>query len=191
MFVFGGGDGKRWLNDLIVFNITQSEWSGPIETRGNSPPSGRLQHAAVVFDKKLFIFGGEPDRFRQLNDLFCLDTTTMTWSEPIVDGIPPSPRVSVTGCLVNNTVYFFGGFDGQKWLNDLHTLNLESMVWKNQKTYGQIPLARCRHTANYLKGKLYIFGGNDCDMSFNNVHNLWIKIEVPSATLSNDLGNLL
>ena len=100
MYVFGGGDGKNWLNDLVIFDLNTYEWIGPIDTKG-TPPSGRLQHAAIVHDKRLFIFGGEPDRYRQLNDLFYLDTTNMTWYEPTIEGPPPTPRVSVTGCLVN------------------------------------------------------------------------------------------
>lgn len=178
MYIFGGGDGKYWLNDLMIFDLLTNTWSGPVQTKG-TPPSGRLQHAAVVYDKKLFIFGGEPDRYRQLNDLFYLDTTSMTWFQPEVGGIAPSPRVSVTGCLVNHTVYLFGGFDGSNWINDLHTLDLQNMNWDKKKTYGTKPTPRCRHSANYLKGKLFIFGGNDCDMSFNNIYTLWIKIHVP------------
>lgn len=123
MYVFGGGDGKYWLNELVVFDLKNLEWKGTVETKGRAP-SGRLQHAAVAFDKKIFIFGGEPDRYRQLNDLFYLDTTNMTWYEPEVGGSPPNPRVSVTGSLVNNNVYFFGGFDGVNWLNDIHVLDL-------------------------------------------------------------------
>jgi len=123
MYVFGGGDGKNWLNDLVIFDLINYEWIGPIETKG-TPPSGRLQHAAIVHDKRLFIFGGEPDWYWQLNDLFYLDTTNKTWYEPTIEGTPPTPWVSVTGCLVNQMVYFFGGFDGTNWINDLHTLDL-------------------------------------------------------------------
>ena len=32
MFVFGGGDGKYWLNDLLIFDLTTLEWSGPVAT---------------------------------------------------------------------------------------------------------------------------------------------------------------
>ena len=39
MFVFGGGDGKNWLNDLVIFDISTYEWLGPIKTKG-TPPSG-------------------------------------------------------------------------------------------------------------------------------------------------------
>jgi len=27
MFVFGGGDGKYWLNDLLIFDLVNLEWS--------------------------------------------------------------------------------------------------------------------------------------------------------------------
>jgi hypothetical protein len=27
MFVFGGGDGKYWLNDLLIFDLANLEWS--------------------------------------------------------------------------------------------------------------------------------------------------------------------
>jgi hypothetical protein len=60
MFVFGGGDGKYWLNDLLIFDLANLEWNGPVQTQGIAPV-GRLQHSAITFEKKIFIFGGEPD----------------------------------------------------------------------------------------------------------------------------------
>tara|TARA_B110000285_G_scaffold80282_1_gene92692 strand:+ start:722 stop:1015 length:294 start_codon:yes stop_codon:yes gene_type:complete len=63
MFVFGGGDGKFWLNDLLILDLNGLEWTGPVPTQGISPV-GRLQHSAITFDKKIYIFGGEPDQLR-------------------------------------------------------------------------------------------------------------------------------
>ena len=60
MYVFGGGDGKSWLNDLLVFDIEHLRWDGPIQTAGIAPV-GRLQHSAVTYEKKIYIMGGEPD----------------------------------------------------------------------------------------------------------------------------------
>jgi hypothetical protein len=34
MDVFGGGDGKYWLNDLLVLDLVNLAWSGPIKTNG-------------------------------------------------------------------------------------------------------------------------------------------------------------
>jgi len=147
MYVFGGGDGKYWLNDLLIFHLKTYEWEGPVKTKGISP-SGRLQHAAIVYDKKIFIFGGEPDRERQLNDLFYLDIQSrngqskMTWYQPKTEGIAPTPRVSATGCLVGSEIYFFGGFDGERWLSDLHAFCLKKMTWTKKQTYGNKPSPR-------------------------------------------------
>lgn len=41
MYVFGGGDGKYWLNDLLIFDLQNLEWSGPVQTNGIAPV-GRL-----------------------------------------------------------------------------------------------------------------------------------------------------
>lgn len=60
MYVFGGGDGKFWLNDLLILDLNNLEWSGPITTQGIAPV-GRLQHSAITYDKQIYIFGGEPD----------------------------------------------------------------------------------------------------------------------------------
>ena len=37
MFVFGGGDGKFWLNDLLILDLNGLEWTGPVPTQGISP----------------------------------------------------------------------------------------------------------------------------------------------------------
>lgn len=42
-------------------------------------PSARAAHSAVRFGCKVFIFGGRHMNLR-LNDLHCLDLSTMTWS---------------------------------------------------------------------------------------------------------------
>ena len=60
MYVFGGGDGKYWLNDLLIFDLVNLEWSGPVITTGMAPV-GRLQHSAISYEKRIYICGGEPD----------------------------------------------------------------------------------------------------------------------------------
>ncbi len=32
MYVFGGGDGKFWLNDLLILDLNQLKWSGRVQT---------------------------------------------------------------------------------------------------------------------------------------------------------------
>jgi len=151
------------------------EWQGPVKT-GGIAPVGRLQHSAISFEKKIFIFGGEPDQFRQLNDIFYLDTSTLTWVKPNVTGELPGARVSTTGCLIGHKIYYFGGYDGVTWMNDVHAFDIETSYWEKVSTLGSKPSQRCRHTANVVKGQLYIFGGNDCEFSFNDIQVLRIGV---------------
>ena len=190
MYIFGGGDGKSWLNDLLIFDLVNQEWSGPVQTNGIAP-AGRLQHSAITFDKRIYIFGGEPDQFRQLNDIFYLDTTTLTWVKPIVNGDEPSARVSTTGSLIDQKIYYFGGYDGVTWLNDLYSFDIENNKWSKVQTYGYSPRPRCRHTGNIIKSQLYIFGGNDCELSFNDIWVLQIGVQVPESTMLKDMLQML
>lgn len=176
MFVFGGGDGKIWLNDLHCLHLKTLEWS-VCATNGISP-IGRLQHSTVTVGKKLIVFGGEPDRRRQLNDLHVLDTETMTWSQAeCIGGCPaPTPRVSTTSVVNNSTIYFFGGYDGTTWLNDIHAFDTVHSQWVNPHVLlDGVPKPRCRHTSNIYKGNMLVFGGNDSDCSFNDLAVLRIE----------------
>lgn len=111
MYVFGGGDGKMWLSDLFKFDFRSRLWSW-VETTGQQP-QGRLQHSSVLYQRKIFIFGGEPDRSHQLNDLYQLSIDTQQWSKLAPTGTTPSPRVSASAVSMNNKIYFFGGYDGR------------------------------------------------------------------------------
>lgn len=192
MMVFGGGDGKSWLNDLYSLDLQTFEWV-KITARGPAPV-GRLQHVTITVGNSLYVFGGEPGRQRQLNDLHKLDTLSMEWTQPIVRGLPaPTPRVSTTSCTVGKTIYFFGGYDGNQWLCDIQAFDTIQEEW--------IPVAvakdgspdpRCRHTAVYYRGKMVIFGGNDCDRSFNDLYALvFSPVQTETPQLARDLEWLM
>jgi len=152
---------------------------------------GRLQHSAITFEKRIYFFGGEPDQYRQLNDIFYLDTTSLHWTKPIVTGSDPSARVSTTGCLVDSKIYYFGGYDGLHWMNDVHMFDVETNHWEKVTTSEFRPQPRCRHTANIVKGHLYCFGRNDCELSFHDIWMLYIGVLVPAPSLPTDMIALL
>ena len=70
LFVFRGGDGKKYLNDLHVLDVEAMEWL-EAETEGRAPPP-RANHSSAVVGNKLFIFGGW-DGSSRLNDFYSLD----------------------------------------------------------------------------------------------------------------------
>jgi hypothetical protein len=94
LYIFGGyGGDDAWLNDLWVLD-TQAirvrdqrkaamTWFRP-QTTG-SPPPPRAAHTANIVGQKLYIFGGNNGSIR-LNDLYSLDTQTMTWKKETCGG---------------------------------------------------------------------------------------------------------
>ena len=161
LYLFGGlaNDSENprdqmpsYLNDLYTIeikNTSNQQWECP-PTHG-TPPSPRESHSASAFTtsngyKKLLIYGGMNGQ--RLGDLFLLDISSMTWSQPTVNGlffglffslfsyviftylifflfllpgIPPAPRSLHSATVVNNKLYIFGGWIHSDTLNDSRT----------------------------------------------------------------------
>lgn len=81
IYIFRGGDGRDYLNDLHTFNIITNTWK-LVEAEEDCPPP-RANHCSAVVRNKLFIFGGW-DGVKRLNDLFAFDTETNKWQEVII-----------------------------------------------------------------------------------------------------------
>lgn len=223
VFLFGGlandsDDPKnnipRYLNDLYILEMKPYsnvlQWDLP-QTYGTPPPP-RESHTAVAYvptdgrKPKLIIYGGMSGC--RLGDLWQLDIESMTWSKPIVHGIPPLPRSLHSATLINNKMYVFGGWvplvvdsdnrsgnpgnvHEKEWkcTNTLATLNLDSMSWETVTTESfeeSVPRARAGHCAVGISTRLYIWSGRDgYRKAWNNqvcCKDLWfLETEKPAA----------
>jgi N-acetylneuraminic acid mutarotase len=131
VYVFRGGNGREYLNDLHALNVSTYEWRR-VETAGN-PPQQRANHSSAVLEYnnqcELFIFGGWNGTER-LNDIYILDTESNTWTEPRVGGIKPHPRAGMTLTALRGRLYLFGGSGtSSKCFDDLQILDRQDMVW--------------------------------------------------------------
>jgi N-acetylneuraminic acid mutarotase len=80
IFIIGGNDGAALFNDVHILNLDTMSWSTP-ETKG-VPMSARAGHTAVLVDRdKIVIFGGG-NSSGPTNDLYILNTDSMTWTKP-------------------------------------------------------------------------------------------------------------
>ena len=59
MFVLGGYDSKRYLNDFHRFHFATNTWCGSVNSGGGAP-SPRGGHTAVVYSGEMLIFGQCP-----------------------------------------------------------------------------------------------------------------------------------
>lgn len=81
-------------------------WLTP-EMKGTIP-TPRAGHTAVAVDNCIVIFGGG-NAHGPTNDLFVLNTDSMTWTQPQQHGTPPTPRVGHSCTLVfKNQLLVFG-----------------------------------------------------------------------------------
>ncbi len=76
LYVHGGHDGLKWLQDLHCLDSERMEWSAPV-TAGTAP-SARACHTTSLLGRKVYLFGGY-DGAKCFNDLDVLDIDTMTW----------------------------------------------------------------------------------------------------------------
>lgn len=126
VYVFRGGNGREYLNDLHALNTATFEWR-LVETTGPAPQQ-RANHSSAVIDDELFVFGGWNGTER-LNDIHILDTETSTWTCPHVGGILPHPRAGMTLTALRGRLYLFGGSgSSSKCFEDLQILDRNQMV---------------------------------------------------------------
>ncbi|KAF8752997.1 Kelch motif [Rhizoctonia solani] len=137
-------------------------------------PSPRHDHASVLTEKWLFVWGGDTGLPQSDNNVYLLDITTYVWSK--LDLQPaPCPRGSHLVCVCQNQLVASGGCDDHgRSLNDLWSLDLDSLTqktakWKEIKvSQGRSPFKRHDHAMVAHKNKLYVFGGYyDNDAIFN------------------------
>ena len=131
IYVFRGGNGREYLNDLHALDARTYEWRR-VQTRGETPQQ-RANHSSAVLEEtgELFIFGGWNGKER-LNDIHVLDTSTSTWSRPDVGGDLPYPRAGMTLTALRGRLYLFGGSGtSSKCFQDLQILDRRQMVsWR-------------------------------------------------------------
>jgi hypothetical protein len=72
MYVFGGGDARRALNDVHVLEFSTMTWSRPADT--GVLPAPRAGHSTVTLGNFVAVFGGASPDGTTYNDLHLLDT---------------------------------------------------------------------------------------------------------------------
>ncbi|XP_044512351.1 protein GLUTELIN PRECURSOR ACCUMULATION 3 [Mangifera indica] len=161
--VFGGLVDKKFLSDIVVYDIDNKLWFQP-ECTGNGSdgqvgPSPRAFHIAIAIDCHMFVFGGRCGN-KRLGDFWVLDTDIWQWSELTSFGDLPSPRdFAAASAIGNHKIVMYGGWDGKKWLSDVYILDTISLEWMELPISGSVPPPRCGHTATMLEKRLLVYGG--------------------------------
>ncbi|PRP87056.1 hypothetical protein PROFUN_04792 [Planoprotostelium fungivorum] len=164
IYVFGGYDGLSARYELFSYDPVDNQWSTP-KTFGECPTS-RSNHCCAVLGGKMYIFGGlyrgQEEELIDSNDLYYLDTDTMTWHRPTVRGDIPEPRCGQKMVTVDNEIYMFGGGNGDSWskkFNDVHVFHTHTNTWEKLITRGQPPDSTTFASVWSFGRFLFVFGG--------------------------------
>ena len=128
LYIFGGWDGSKRLNDLFVFNLKQFIWS-QISVVGESPAPRAGMELCNVNDK-LFLFGGSGPHAFCFNDLYTFDPVSSSWEHCNNFRDPennpnPKARAGHSMTLVDCKLYIIGGSYGQDYLKDVYILDTD------------------------------------------------------------------
>lgn len=190
LYVFGGGDGVRALNDiwrLDVSDVNKMSWrliSAPEKknSSGQGPrPKARGYHTANMVGSKLIIYGGS-DGGECFDDVWVYDVEEHFWKTVT---IPVTfRRLSHTATIVGPYLFIIGGHDGNEYSNDLLLLNLVTMTWDRRKTYGKPPSGRGYHGAILYDSRLVVIGGFDGSEVFRDVMLLELAVHAYYSQIS-------
>ena len=143
MWLFGGWNGRRTLNDLFEFNFLTRVWR-KVEVSG-VVPHDRYRCEGAVSGDKIFIFGGVDRSQRRYGDLHEFSIDTETWCErelvagetdarlpdgsrrmvvrpPRSDDVPSKRTFHGMTVSKGGVLYVMGGFDGAERLGDVHAM---------------------------------------------------------------------
>jgi len=140
VYVFRGGNGREYLNDLHALDVRTYVWR-KVDTTG-SVPHPRANHSSAVVERtgELFIFGGWNGKER-LNDIHVLDTMNSTWSTPQIKGVLPHPRAGMTLASLRDCLFLFGGSGtSSKCFHDLQILDRNEMTWLDVSVQEEEPV---------------------------------------------------
>ncbi|CAK9800483.1 Leucine-zipper-like transcriptional regulator 1 [Anthophora quadrimaculata] len=166
IYVFGGDNGKRMLNDLLRFDVKEKSWGRAFAT--GVPPAPRYHHTAVVHDSSMFVFGGytgdihSNSNLTNKNDLFEYRFQTGQWTEWKFIGKTPVARSAHGAAVYDNKLWIFAGYDGNARLNDMWTISLlpgELRVWEEVVQSGDCPPTCCNFPVAVARESMFVFSG--------------------------------
>ena len=99
----------------------------------------------------IYLFGGRNDE-APCNVVYRFDTKTGTWSRPSVAGNIPPERDGHSACVIDDSMYVFGGYEEShsRYGQEVYKLDLKEMVWYLVMCSGEQPRYRDFHTATAI-----------------------------------------
>jgi len=181
--VHGGWNSKDVFDDIWIFNTDSFAWMQP-RTSGFAP-SARYGHSLTLSpDGRIFLFGGtsfnkDTGVPKYNEDVRTLDTDSMVWTRPRVNGHTPTGRYGHTATLLENgQIALFGGWGRggcqcKESVSDsrafsFQILDTKEMAWYVPRRIGKKPIRHLHnHAASRAGNSIFLFGGCDGRQAVN------------------------
>jgi len=180
-YFFGGTDGTNTFGDTWAINQ-----AAVIATQMQPPtsPSARHDQAAVAFDNKMYIFGGEDAGGNSLGDVWAFDPVADTWQQQPSQGGPdawPGGFDAVAVAIGPQIILYGGtvtsGAGSQPADASAYAYNPSDGSWTKLAAdpLGSDPGA----TAGEFQGKMYVFSSTSSTIeSFDPTQNTWAPVSI-------------
>jgi N-acetylneuraminic acid mutarotase len=101
-----------------------------IETVSEECPEPRAGHSAILFEDKMYVYGGKNEENNKLNDFWSFDLTTFEWQRLAdADNVGLS-RSGHSVCVYENHMIVFGGIhEITKELDDMFAYSFRDQKW--------------------------------------------------------------
>ena len=166
VYVFGGGEGATFYNELYVLDLRNRTWYRP-RVQG-TPPSPRRAHSCTRHNGYLYVFGGgsEHGTFNDLHRLDVRNPEQVSWRRLLCTGAVPTTRGYHTATLVHNKLLVLGGSNGRRALDDLYVLEIDTLMWR-RPPQPHLRIHLLAHSATLVGPMLFVFGGHN-DIGYTN-----------------------
>ncbi|KAL4221996.1 hypothetical protein ACF0H5_018042 [Mactra antiquata] len=171
MYVYGGYiDMKGSSSELWKYHVDDEEWEliSPHQ-QSRDLPGGRHGHSAIVFNKHMYLYGGNTD-LSSKQDLWSYSFGVNRWDRIKYKYGPPS-LIGHTATLIGSRMFVFGGETNQQPVNQLWYFCLKTLKWTQLMLKDQIP-ARTFHSGHLVSPAAQ----QDCSVKASSVPYLQKKI---------------
>ncbi len=163
--IFGGSVATGNSHNEIVLGVPEID--GEINTWNSSvlgtSPTALIWHSVVTKGNNIYILGGREENEGTVKDSVnktfrgVINNNTISWSP---SSFLPKPLSLGATAIVDNKIYFAGGFAGNLYNNKIYVSNIDNTGELSQWTEsGNLPSALIGHGLVEKNGMLYLIGG--------------------------------
>lgn len=155
IYTFGGETQENtWTDEIWAYNLVTGETTY-LNNDDAATPSARIEHTAVLYSDKIYIFGGYDSGYDQ--NIYIYDIATNTWSKITSSGTWPAGRRAHSAVVYGDKMYVFGGRQGDTLYEDLWAFDFATQTWTQKDSYTSY--GRYGHRAVVYGDVMYVFGG--------------------------------